>query len=360
VKHAGLALPNPAATADENYKNSTLVCSHLLQAVSLTSEVTFSSVDHTSTRKTVMAEVRGRKTTEYEASLTKVLSALDADTRRTIGRAKHCGGWLSVMPSTVNGTELAPQEFRDNLLIRYGRTPGGLPTQCDGCNAKFTLQHALECKKGGLIHMRHDEIVGELVDWATKALYTSAVRVEPLIQMDSAAAGADKAKQPTTSDNNPPRKLAAKDGDRGDILIRGLFERGKETIIDVRVTDTDAASYRNKDPDKVLATQEKEKKRKYLQPCLDQRRSFVPFVVSTDGMLGFEANNLIKCLARKLAAKWKLPYSVMCGLLRSRVSIAIARATHLCIRGSRINANQISRRVQWDDAAGVCLHETDR
>ena len=87
--------------------------------------------------------------------------------------------------------------------------------------------------------------------------------------------------------------------------------------------------------------------------------NFVPFVVSTDRLLGFEANNLIKCLARKLAAKWKLPHSVMCGLLRSRVSIAIARATHLCIRGSRINANQISRRVQWDDGAGVCLHETD-
>jgi hypothetical protein len=358
VKFAGLAIPNPVATADSNYKTSTLVCGHLVQAVNPNNDVKFSQVDHISTRKTVMAEVRDRKTKENEASLTAALSSVDADTRRTILRAKHCGQWLSAMPSTVNGTELSSQEFRDNLLIRYGRTPGDLPTQCDGCKAKFTLQHALECKKGGLIHMRHNEIVGELMEWTAKAMSNSAVRVEPLIKMDSNA-DTDKAELPTTCDNNPPEMIPAKDGLRGDILVRGLFQRGLESIVDVRVTDTDAASYRNRDPAKILANQEKEKKSKYLQSCLDQRRSFIPFVVSTDGMLGYEANNLIKCIAQKLADKWKLPYSVICGLLRSRMSIAIARATHLCIRGSRVTATRISRKPQWEDGAGVPLYESD-
>jgi hypothetical protein len=32
-----------------------------------------------------------------------------------------------------------------------------------------------------------------------------------------------------------------------------------------------------------------EKENRYLHPCLDQRRSFVPFVVSTDGLIGREA-----------------------------------------------------------------------
>lgn len=76
-------------------------------------------------------------------------------------------------------------------------------------------------------------------------------------------------------------------------------------------------------------------------------------------MLGYEANNLLKLLSLKLSEKWQLPYSQVCGLVRSRVSIAIARATHLCVRGSRIPASKISRKVQWDDGAGVGLFETD-
>jgi hypothetical protein len=31
---------------------------------------------------------------------------------------EQIGAWLSVLPSTVNGTELSPQEFRDALFMR--------------------------------------------------------------------------------------------------------------------------------------------------------------------------------------------------------------------------------------------------
>ena len=304
--------------------------------------------------------MRDRKTEENEAKLESILSTLDADTARTVKRGKHCGQWLSVMPSRVNGTELSAQEFRDNLHMRYGRAPGDLPKICDGCNAAFSVQHALDCKKGGLVVLRHDEIAGEVMEWGSKALTPSAVRVEPLIHLDSTAADGDEAEAPTTNtDTNRPSKHTANDGKRGDILMRGLYQRGLDCIIDVRVTDLDCKSNRNQDPEKVLARQEKQKKTKYLQACLKQRRSFVPFVVSTDGMLGFEATNLIRRIAQKLAGKWQLPYSQVCGLLRARVIIAIARATHLCIRGSRVSAYHTSRKVQWDDGAGVGLFETD-
>jgi hypothetical protein len=56
--------------------------------------------------------------------------------------------------------------------------------------------------------------------------------------------------------------------DRGDILIRGLWVRGTNCIIDVRSMDVDAKLNRSKDPDKVLATHEQEKKKKYLEACL--------------------------------------------------------------------------------------------
>jgi hypothetical protein len=47
----------------------------------------------------------------------------------------------------------------------------------------------------------------------------------------------------------------------------------------------DVKSYSLRDPHKVLAQQEREKKKKYLTACLEQCKLFTPFVVSTDGLL---------------------------------------------------------------------------
>ena len=143
---------------------------------------------------------------------------------------------------------------------------------------------------------------------------------------------------------------------RGDLLIRGLWARGTDCIIDVRVTDTDAKSNLSKDPAKVLESHEKEKKRKYLASCIAQRRHFTPFVVSTDGLLGKEAKCLLKKLSTALADKWEKPYAVVRGYVNARMSIAIVRATHICLRGSRVPTSTMSnRRPQWEDKAGLRL-----
>ena len=60
-----------------------------------------------------------------------------------------------------------------------------------------------------------------------------------------------------------------KEGDeRGDVLIRGLWARGTDCIIDVRVTDLDETSNISRDPDKVLESHEKEKGRSISSPVL--------------------------------------------------------------------------------------------
>ena len=74
------------------------------------------------------------------------------------------------------------------------------------------------------------------------------------------------------------------------------------------MTDTDATSNRSKDPMKVLETHEKEKKQKYLEPCLKQRRHFTPFVVSADGLLGKEAEVFLNRLPGKISEMWGKPY----------------------------------------------------
>ncbi len=107
------------------------------------------------------------------------------------------------MPSTLNGTKLSPQEFRDSLHLRYARSPGDLPVHCDGCDAKFSIRHALECKVGGLIILRHNEVNDELGDLASKAMTPSAVRAEPLITKGSTADETTAPVASISSDSNP-------------------------------------------------------------------------------------------------------------------------------------------------------------
>jgi hypothetical protein len=189
------------------------VCSHILAAFRGTES--FSSADHQSLRKAVTAEIKTRRSDKQDSTLSTILADLDCDTHRTILRGKETGQWLSVMPSTLNGTELSAQEFRDALLLRHARTPGDLPSHCDGCGAQFDVRHALKCKVGGLVILRHNEINEELCDLASKALAPSAVHVKPMIH-SRRTAEETKAKEP-----KPPvqRLSRSSDEERGDLLI---------------------------------------------------------------------------------------------------------------------------------------------
>ena len=251
-----------------------------------------------SPRQQVLSELRPRRDEAYKDILASFLSSLpDEDGKgslaRLIGRAGKTGQWLSCMPSTVSGTELGRDEFRDAIRLHYGRTPANLPEKCDGCGTKFTLEHALSCKVGGLVIQRHDEINQELGNLSRMALKPSAVRAEPLISTGSLCKSSK-----TKQDKNDNSLDSTDTRERGDLLVRSLWKNGSDCIIDVRVTDLEAASYVTRDPAKVLASHEQQKKKKYLDECLQQRRSFCPFVISTDGLLGFEAKNLLKQLAR--------------------------------------------------------------
>jgi hypothetical protein len=135
---------------------------------------------------------------------------------------------------------------------------------------------------------------------------------------------------PTAStDQTPPT------GERGDASAHGFWQRGRTAIFDVRITDTQSRSYRNKDYQKVLAQQEKEKKNQYLRPCLEMRKDFTPLVYSVDGIAGREAKNAEKRLAYHLSEKWHKQLPQMVYYVRIRMAIAVVRANSLLIRGSR-------------------------
>ena len=91
------------------------------------------------------------------------------------------GAWLNTIPKSYNGTELSPSKFRDHLHMQYYCAPLDLNTHCDGCGEKFTVQHVLACKVGGLVTMQQNKVKEELASLCAKAFNPSAVRDERLI-----------------------------------------------------------------------------------------------------------------------------------------------------------------------------------
>ena len=139
-------------------------------------------------------------------------------------------------------------------------------------------------------------------------------------------------------------------------MCRGFYERGTDLILDIRVVDTDAPSYRTQEVGKILREQECRKRNIYLCKCLDQRRHFAPYVVSCDGLLAKEARSFHKALAHKLAKKWECSVSRASQFVNMTMSVAILRVSHRCLRGTRTPASTMSKRLPlWEDEAGLGL-----
>ena len=90
---------------------------------------------------------------------------------------------------------------------------------------------------------------------------------------------------------------------KGDLLIRDLWQQGLDSVHDMHVVNTDALSYVQKTPEKCLHKAERGNKKMYLEACLQQRRNFSSFVASVDRLMGVEATATLKKIASCLATK---------------------------------------------------------
>ena len=174
-----------------------------------------------------------------QRKLDAALESMDAKKRRTVMRAVDgkTSNWLTVMPVARHQFDLSVVEFRDALALRYSRPLLRMPANCDGCGGPFDMTHALDCKKGGLVTQRHNEVRDALGNIAALA-YKEVVR-EPVVRE------ADEA-----------RGISALVADLG---VRGVWQPQTEALFDVRVVDTDAQSYVQRAVSSVLATAEREK-----------------------------------------------------------------------------------------------------
>ena len=72
-------------------------------------------------------------------------------------------------------------------------------------------------------------------------------------------------------------------------MVRGLWDNKVDTIIDFKLGDSDSDSYKYEPMAELLDRWETIKKDKHGNHCNDQRKCFLLFVLSVDGMLTREA-----------------------------------------------------------------------
>ena len=95
--------------------------------------------------------------------------------------ASSSGHWLLTTPNRLNGSQLSAKEFRNNLRLRENLKPLDMPQLCDGCRKRTTVDHALLCKCGGLVHIRHDDVGKEWESLSVCAFSQGALSHEPYI-----------------------------------------------------------------------------------------------------------------------------------------------------------------------------------
>ena len=146
---------------------------------------------------------------------------------------------------------------------------------------------------------RHNELYDGVVDLIGKAFTPVHVRDDPKIFTGpSVQGGKAKVKETGKGTEAPPPKEGK---EKGDLLIRDLWNQGTGSIHDMHVVNTDAISYHSKTTEKCLETAKRKNKKKYLKACLNKRQNFDPFIALMDGLLGVEAEATLKRIFSRLA-----------------------------------------------------------
>ena len=116
-----------------------------------------------------------------EEELGESLAGDPAHVVRCLQWAVKMGACMKVQTSTFNGVGLSVQEWLDALFMIYGLDPSDLPKFCDGCNSAFSICHALDYKKGGVVTAHHSELHYGVAYLAGKSFTPTHMHYNPLI-----------------------------------------------------------------------------------------------------------------------------------------------------------------------------------
>ena len=251
----------------------------------------------------------------------RIEDALPVATKQVVQQTKMVGAsnWLNAILLAEHGFNLSKGEFRDALALHFNHDIKGLPSKCP-CDQRFDVTHAMNCKRGGFVIMRHNDIR----DFEANLLkrVCNDVEIEPPLQ--------------PLGNEHLERGAINSDSARLDVRARGFWRRGQNAFIDVRVTNPGAATQSQKSIEKILQEHEREKKRAYNERIMNvEHGTFTPLVFTVLGGMGQENEKYHKHLADKIATESEDDYSKVVNYIRCKVAFIVLRSALLCLRGSR-------------------------
>ena len=135
--------------------------------------------------------------------------------------AKGSSSWLTSLPLQDENRSLNKEEFRDALALRYGWRPKNFPQKC-ACGAMNSITHCLDCKLGGYVTMRHNEMRNTFAKLLTKAGCKVSVEQQLL---------------PDEGELDGVKGVEKGDESRMDVTALGFWGTWQRAFFDVRVFD---------------------------------------------------------------------------------------------------------------------------
>ena len=263
VKHGGLGIRSVSDnSAAANYA-SQRITAPLVDKIIQQSNQLPSKEEESQARNSTVKILKEEQSRQIEETTAKQ----NPDLRRTLSQHSEPGAssWLNALPLEEQSFNLNKGEFRDALSLRYNHRPRNLPSKCP-CGEKFDVTHALNCKRGGFVNARHDNIKN--FEAKMLKLVGNDVEVEPPLQP---VTGGIYQKSANTREEARP-----------DVRARGFWRDGQNAYFDVRVTNPDCESQKNMTLKAVLNKHEQEKKRQYNQRIMNiEHGTFTPLIFTT-------------------------------------------------------------------------------
>ena len=228
--------------------------------------------------------------------------------------------WLTMIPIAEQGFHLHKGAFRDAICLRYCLTPPHLPIE-SVCGSPFNVDHAMNCKWGGLLFIRHNELQDITAELLTEVC--SDVIIEPPLQSLSG----ECFNYCSANINNNAHT---------DIAASGFWSPSHCSFFDVRVYNPFASVYSKSKLKACHRRNELEKRWQYDERIRTvEHGSLTLLVFTTAGGMGQSATTFYKFLASLISDRCTKSYSHVFNWIRCQLSFSLLRSAVLCLRGAR-------------------------
>ncbi len=209
----GLNLPDPAATAGEQFIMSKSITKPLVDLI-VAKNITYpyDTLVEQMEEKIIVREKRGEHA-KQSAIMVRDSLPQPQQLAMDLGSEKGASSWLSALPLEEHKFTLHKTAFRDAIALRYGWPPANTPSHCV-CGQTFSIQHALSCPRGGYPSIRHNELRDITASLLKETCHD--VATEPTLQ-------------PVTSETFEGTSTNKQDGAHLDVVVDGFWGSTFET-----------------------------------------------------------------------------------------------------------------------------------